>query len=77
MNTIDTIRPAVEIFRDARIPFGLLHCTNVYPTPPDLVRLGAIREIAEAFPDAVLGLSDHSTSNLPCLGAVALGADIL
>lgn len=33
MNTIDTIRPAVEIFRDARIPFGLLHCTNVYPTP--------------------------------------------
>jgi len=77
MNTIDTIRPSVEIMRKAKVPFALLHCTNIYPTPPELVRLGAIQILKESFPDAVLGLSDHTTSNFTCLGAVALGASIL
>jgi N-acetylneuraminate synthase len=77
MNSIESIRPSVEIFRKAKLPFALLHCTNVYPTPPELVRLGAITRLKEEFPDAVVGLSDHSLSNYPCLGAVALGASIL
>jgi N-acetylneuraminate synthase len=41
------------------------------------VRLGALAELGDAFPDAVLGLSDHTTSIYPCLGAVALGARVL
>lgn len=77
MNSIETVHPSVEILRNAKIPFALLHCTNIYPTPPDLVRLGAITRLKQAFPDAVVGLSDHTTSNYPCLGAVALGASIL
>lgn len=77
MNTIDSVRPSVDILRAANIPYALLHCTNVYPTPPELVRLGAMTKLREAFPDAVIGLSDHTTSNYPCLGAVALGASIL
>jgi N-acetylneuraminate synthase len=77
MNSIETIKPSVEILRSAKIPFALLHCTNVYPTPPELVRLGAIKTLKEAFPDAVMGLSDHTISNYTCLGAVALGASIL
>lgn len=77
MNSIETVRPSVEILRKANVPYALLHCTNVYPTPPELVRLGAISRLKEAFPDAVVGLSDHTTSNYPCLGAVALGASIL
>ena len=77
MNTIASVRPSVEILRGAKVPFALLHCTNVYPTPPELVRLGAIARLREAFPDAVIGLSDHTTSSYTCLGAVALGASIL
>ena len=77
MNSIESIRPSVEILRKARIPFALLHCTNVYPTPPELVRLGAMTKLQEYFPDAVIGLSDHTTDNYACLGAVALGASIL
>lgn len=77
MNTIESVRPSVEIMRKACVPFALLHCTNVYPTPPELVRLGAIGQLKAKFPDAVAGLSDHSTTNYPCLGAVALGASIL
>lgn len=77
MNSIETVRPSVEILRKAKVPYALLHCTNVYPTPPELVRLGAMGRLKEAFPDAVVGLSDHTTSNYTCLGAVALGASIL
>jgi N-acetylneuraminate synthase len=77
MNSIESVRPSVEILRHANVPFALLHCTNVYPTPPELVRLGAMSSLKDAFPDAVIGLSDHTTSNYPGLGAVALGASIL
>lgn len=77
MNTIDSIRPSVEILREAGVPFALLHCTNVYPTPPELVRLGAIQILQSSFLDAVIGLSDHTLSNYTCYGAVALGASIL
>ena len=77
MNTIDSVRPSVDILRAAGVPYALLHCTNIYPTPPELVRLGAMTKLREAFPDAVIGLSDHTRSNYTCLGAVALGARIL
>ncbi|HEX5405914.1 MAG TPA: N-acetylneuraminate synthase family protein [Pseudonocardiaceae bacterium] len=77
MNDVASIRPAVRILRAAGVGFALLHCTSLYPTPPELVRLGALAEIGAAFPDAVLGLSDHTTSIYPCLGAVPLGARVL
>ena len=77
MNTIESVRKAVEIFEAAAVPYALLHTTNLYPTPPHLVRLGAMVELSRAFPDVVVGLSDHTTNNVACLGAVALGASIL
>ena len=77
MNTIDSVRKAVALFEAARVPYALMHTTNLYPTPPHLVRLGAVVEMGKAFPNAVIGLSDHTTDNIACLGAVALGASIL
>ena len=77
MNDIKSIEKTVDILRKHKIPYALLHTTNLYPTPPHLVRLGAMQELKDKFPDAVIGLSDHTTSNLACLGAVALGASIL
>jgi sialic acid synthase SpsE len=77
MNTIESVRKAVEVFESAGVAYALMHTTNLYPTPPHLVRLGAMVELGKAFPNAVLGLSDHTTDNIACLGAVALGASIL
>lgn len=77
MNTIESIGKAVAIFKQAAVPYALLHTTNLYPTPNHLVRLQAMVELQQAFPDAVVGLSDHTVSNHACLGAVALGASIL
>lgn len=77
MNTIASIQKSVDIIRQAGVPYALLHCTNIYPTAYEDVRLGAMAELAEHFPDAVIGLSDHTLDNFACLGAVALGASIL
>lgn len=77
MNSIATVAPAVQILRSKGVPFALLHCTNLYPTPHELVRYGGMTDLANAFPDAVIGLSDHTVNNNACLGAVALGASIL
>ena len=77
MNSIESITPSVEILREYGVPYALLHCTNLYPTPDNLIRLNSILDLKKAFPDAVLGLSDHSLTNYPCLASVALGASIL
>lgn len=77
MNTIESIRKAVAILDNHKVPVVLLHTTNLYPTPVHLVRLGAMLEMHNAFPDKVFGLSDHTLNNNACLGAVALGASIL
>ena len=54
MNSIKTIKPAVQIIRKNRIPYALLHCTNLYPTPPHLVRLEAMSEIKKHFKEIFL-----------------------
>ncbi len=77
MNDVASVAPAVAILREAGVPFALLHCTSMYPTPYDKVRLGGLAVLKSAFPDALVGLSDHSLGNYTCFGAVALGATIL
>lgn len=77
MNDIESVGKAVEILENGQVPYALLHTTNIYPTPPELVRLGAMVELKEHFPRAIVGLSDHTTGNHACFGAVALGACIL
>jgi N-acetylneuraminate synthase len=76
MNSIDTVRPSVEIFARYGTPLALLHCTSMYPTPYEHVRLGAISDLREAF-GLPVGLSDHSLGIYTSLGAVALGASVL
>lgn len=77
MNSLESISKAVNILEEYQVPYALLHTTNLYPTPHHLVRLGAMVELASEFPNAIIGLSDHTKNNLACFGAVALGACVL
>ena len=77
MNDIKSIKKTVEILEKHKIAYALLHTTNLYPTPVNLVRLGAMQELQKEFPNAIIGLSDHTTSNRACFAATALGACIL
>lgn len=77
MNDLESVRKSVNILEKHQVPFALLHTTNLYPTPDHLVRLGAMVQLQQAFPQAVVGLSDHTLSNHACFGSVALGGSIL
>lgn len=77
MNSLETISKSVSILRKYEVPFALMHTTNLYPTPAKLIRLGGIDDLKQHFPDAVIGLSDHSTSNAACIASIAHGARIL
>ena len=77
MNDIRSVGKSVRILRAHKVPFALLNCTSMYPTPYEEVRLGALGDLKKAFPDAIVGQSDHSLGNFTSLAAVALGASII
>jgi N-acetylneuraminate synthase len=77
MNSIQSIKKSVNIITKKKIPLTLLHCTNIYPTPSKLVRLECIKEIKSAYPNCLVGISDHTENIYTCLAAVALGARII
>ena len=77
MQSIGSIRKSVELLLEAGVPFALLECTNLYPSPPEIVSLKGIDELKKAFPQAEVGFSDHSIGPFMALAAVALGANIV
>lgn len=77
MNDIVHIQKAVNVLEKYNVPFALMHTTNLYPTPPELVRLGAMQQMMKVFPDVPIGLSDHTIDNTACIAAMALGANLV
>ncbi len=73
MNDLASIEIAVRTIASRDCPLMLMHCTSMYPTPYEKVRLGAIHDLQERF-GLPVGLSDHSIGIYTSLGAVALGA---
>ncbi len=73
MNDLPSIRRSVELIQRIGAPLMLMHCTSLYPTPYEKVRLGAIPQLIREF-GLPVGFSDHSLGIHACLGAVALGA---
>lgn len=77
MQSITTLSTSVDILREADVPFALLECTNLYPSPPEIVSLQGIKELREAFNTPLIGFSDHSVGPTMALASVALGACIV
>jgi N-acetylneuraminate synthase len=77
MNSIESINRSVEILENYDINYSLLHCTSMYPAPYNKVKLGAIKDLNDNFPNAILGLSDHSLGIYTALASIPLGARII
>ncbi|MDD2627226.1 MAG: N-acetylneuraminate synthase family protein, partial [Candidatus Methanomethylophilus sp.] len=77
MNDLKSVNKTVNILKSFEIPFALLHTTNIYPTPPQLVRLGAMKQLIDEYQDIPVGLSDHTINNNACIAAIGLGATIV
>ena len=73
MQSIETLSNSVAILDNAGIDYALLECTNLYPSPAEIVSLRGVTELKQAFPNAVVGFSDHSIGPEMALASVALG----
>ncbi len=76
MSPLAEIDAAVAHVRALGLPLTVLQCTSMYPTPPEKVGLNLIPDFRERW-GLPVGLSDHSGTIWPSLGAVALGATVL
>ena len=77
MQNVNSIKESVKILTEAEVDFALLECTNLYPSPPEIVSLGGILELQAAFPNALIGFSDHSIGPEMALAAIAMGSCII
>lgn len=77
MNNLEAIKKATDIMEYHHVPFALMHTTNLYPTHPNQVRLGAMQEMMTAYPDIPVGLSDHCVDNHAAIAALTLGASLV
>jgi len=72
MSEISDIDNAVEIFRKHNCPFILMHCTGIYPCPPDKINLRVINMLRQRY-NVEIGYSSHHPGILDAPLAVMLG----
>ena len=78
MGTLDEITRAVSTITAAgNDEIVILHCTSVYPSPPETIRLRNVEGLRSAFPRHPIGYSDHSLGSEIPAAAVALGACLI
>ncbi len=76
MATIDEIKQALSRLKKVR-EVAVLHCVTQYPLKPEDANLLALTALLQAFPDKILGYSDHTVGILAPAVAVALGARVI
>ncbi|MCF8549628.1 MAG: N-acetylneuraminate synthase family protein [Pontimonas sp.] len=78
--TIDEVRRAVATIKAHGVPYSVMQCnTNYTGVAENLhhIHLNVLNTYRAEFPDAILGLSDHTHGNVTVLGAVAMGARVI
>ena len=77
MNDIKSVKKSVNIINKYHNQLALLHCTNVYPSSYESLRLNSILDLQKNFKKNIIGYSDHSKSIYPSIIAMSLGALII
>jgi N-acetylneuraminate synthase/sialic acid synthase len=73
---LDDVRRAYEAIMPVNSQLAILQCTAAYPAEPKDMNLRVISAFREAFPETVIGLSDHQSGISMALVAYTLGARI-
>ena len=72
------VAEAVQVLREAGCrELVLLKCTSTYPATPQNTNLRTLPHFQQLFPDALVGLSDHTMGVGAAVAAVALGACVV
>lgn len=77
--TLKEIDDLVSFFDHRRVPFAIMHCVSIYPTPDHQLELNQIELLRRRYPNYVIGFSTHENPGdlAPVYVAVAKGARIL
>jgi N-acetylneuraminate synthase/sialic acid synthase len=75
--TLDDVRRAYEAIAPINPQLCLLQCTATYPTQPEDMNLRVIETLRAAFPDVVVGLSDHYNGIALAVVAYMLGGRVI
>tara|TARA_Y100000389_G_scaffold39737_1_gene34194 strand:- start:466 stop:1518 length:1053 start_codon:yes stop_codon:yes gene_type:complete len=68
----------IKRFKSKNIQVALLHCTTMYPTPPEEIGMNIFEDMKKNLPSYLpIGLSDHSGTIIPSIIATYLGASII
>lgn len=82
-STLEDVREAVDTLRAAAppaTPLCVMQCNTNYTGSLEnfrYIQLNVLKTFGLLFPDALLGLSDHTPGHATVLGAVALGARVV
>jgi len=76
MSSFAEIDDAVARIKSKNLPFAVLQCTSMYPTPPEKVGLNVMTLFHERY-NCPVGLSDHSGRIFAGLAAATLGASVI
>jgi sialic acid synthase SpsE len=79
-STLDEVKSAMKVFENSGCAVILMQCNTNYTGNEDnfnYINLKVLENYRREFPNAVLGLSDHSQGFIAVLGAVALGARVI
>lgn len=79
-STIDDVERAMGILQAAGVDIVLMQCNTNYTGDIEnlnYVNLNVLKQFSGRYPDAILGLSDHTPGHVTVLGAVALGARVI
>ncbi len=76
ISTFDEIKQSINFLqKNGSGDIAVLHCTSAYPSSFEQMNLAAITKLKEL--GIIVGISDHSLSNIPCISAIALGGKIV
>tara|TARA_B100000242_G_C43053656_1_gene492501 strand:- start:3997 stop:5037 length:1041 start_codon:yes stop_codon:yes gene_type:complete len=76
MADIKEVDKCVQIFNNNPEKLCLLKCTSDYPAKLNTTHLGQMRSLRERY-NLPVGLSDHSSSNIPSIIATTLNATVI
>ncbi len=77
MCSLEEIKRTYNAMKEWDSKFALMNCTSEYPPLYEDINLGVINIFKTAFPDIVIGHSDHTPDLFTSFAAVALGANII
>ncbi|WP_152287205.1 N-acetylneuraminate synthase family protein [Flavicella marina] len=76
MSSLEELDATVAFLKDRNVEYSILQCTTAYPTKPEQYGLNVL-EVLKSRYNVPIGFSDHSSSIVAGIAAVALGAEIL